>query len=469
MGHAPAVSPVTARAAVQADGVPQPPGWSQAVRAGGWVFVSGTMATDYASGLSAEARVESRRSHLQDPLELQSRHILSTIGSLLHAAGCDIRRDILRMWHWAPSRYPSDEEYEAVASNWPRFHPATSYARVLKEMVGDPHRSSTGIGVRQLAVPSALMAVDLIAAQPQTGLEKQGFRAPEGVPQPDIGYSPATRWGDWVFLAGFGATDFRGDWMSSVHMGEPGMVAPDARVNPYIWLGSPIEAQTEYTLSMMAKIARAAGTSLERCVKADVAIAHPSDFLGMDRVWRKWFPNDPPARTVVTGAQLVIKGLRVEIAVQCLANDSKLSSHTVAVPEIPSVPGHAPLAVKAGAFLFLSTQLPIDCHGAVPVELTRNAGLPYFQLNARRQAELLFERIGRICEAGGTSLANICKVQAFLDDLNHLPEVLAAWGNAFPCAPPALTALGMGGGTPLLAPGAHVQLDCIAYLPEGSR
>lgn len=453
------------RTVVHASGVATPPGWSAAVQAGGWVFVSGTMATDFATGIAADARVNPRQPHLHDALEGQSQHILSTVGALLRAAGCDIRRDILRIWQWAPSSYPTHEEYEAAAPNWPRFRSATPYARVFKEMVGDPRRASTGIGVRQLAVPDALMAVDLIAAQPHGGVEKQAFRAPEGVPQPDIGYSPAVRWGDWVFLAGFGATDFRGDWMSSVHMGELSMVAPEARTNPYIWLGSPVEAQTEYTLSMMSKIAQAAGTSLERCVRADVTIAHPNDFLAMDRVWRKWFPKDPPARTVVTGAQLVIKGVRVEIALQCLASDSKLSRQIISVPELPAVPGHAPHAVKAGQFLFLSTQLPVDRDGAVPDELRYNPSLPYFRSNARRQTELLLERIGRICEAGGTSLANVCKVQAFLDDLQCLPEVLAAWGNAFPVAPPALTALGMGGGTPLLAPGAHVQLDCLSYVP----
>jgi len=98
-------------------------------------------------------------------------------------------------------------------------------------------------------------------------------------------------------------------------------------------------------------------------------------------------------------------------------------------------------------------------------ELRHDSAVPYFRLNARRQAELLLERIARICDAGGSSLANVCKVHAFLDDLERLPEVLAAWGNAFAADPPALTALGMGGGAPLLAPGAHVQLDCISYVP----
>lgn len=423
------------------------------------------MATDFAHGLAPDAQVDPRRSHLQDPLDLQSRHLLETVGATLRAGGCDIRRDILRIWQWAPSEYPSPQEYEQGRERWPRFRSANPYARALKEMVGDPRRSSTGIGVRQLSIPGALMCADLIAAQPRTGIEKQAFRAPEGVPQPEIGYSPATRWGDWVFLAGFGATDFRGDWQASVHMGEPGMVAPEARVNPYIWLGSEIEAQTDYTLRMMSRMAEAAGTSLARCVKADVTIAHPRDFLGMDRVWRTWFSDDPPARNVVTGAQLVVKGLRVEIALQFLAGDSSLTKRTISVADIPAVPGHAPHAVKAGDFLFLSSQLPIDRDGAVPAELCRDPAMPYFRQNARAQAEMLFERVATICAAAGTSIANTCKVQAFLDDLAMLPEVLDAWRNAFPVAPPALTCVGMGGPQPLLAPGSHVQMDFIVHAP----
>jgi enamine deaminase RidA (YjgF/YER057c/UK114 family) len=442
-----------------------PPAWSPAIAAGGWVFVSGTMATDFRTGLAPGARVDSRRIWLEDALELQSAHVLENIGAILETGGCDIRRDVLRMWQWAPADYPSALEVEQGRERWPRFRPVTPYARLLKERVGDPRRSSTGIGVKQLAVPGALMCADLIAAQPRAGIEKQSCAAPEGVPQPDIGYSPATRWGDWVFLAGFGATDFRGDWKSAIHMGERSMIAPEARVNPYIWLGSEIEAQTDYTLRMMSRIAEAAGTSFARCVKADVTLVYPGDFVGMDRVWRSWFGNDTPARNVVTGAQLVIKGLRIEIALQFLADDSRLGRRVVAVPELPPPPGHAPHAVKAGEFLFLSTQLPLDDSSAVPVELCRSPALPYFQLHARQQAALILERVAVICDAAGTSLANTCKVQAFLDDLAFLPEVLDAWRNAFPTSPPALTAVGMGGPQPLLAPGAHVQMDFIVHAP----
>ena len=111
----------------------------------------------------------------------------------------------------------------------------------------------------------------------------------------------------FAFLAGFGATDFAGDWMGERHMGEPSMIAPSARVNPYIWLGSEIEAQTRYTLEVLAQLAEAAGSSLSRCVKADVTLTHPADFAGMDRVWREFFPDDPPE-------SIARKALRVNLS-----------------------------------------------------------------------------------------------------------------------------------------------------------
>jgi enamine deaminase RidA (YjgF/YER057c/UK114 family) len=455
-----------ARRVIEAPGIPRPPGWSSAVSAGQWVFVSGMMATDYRSGLTPDARIDERNPFVTDALELQSKRSLSDITAILAAAGCDIRRDIIRAWQWFPSNYPADAEFSAGRSLWPRFKsPLEGYTRLLKTMVGDSRRSSTGLGVRRLSIPGALMAVDLLAVKQQNGIEKVGIKGPPGTPYADLPFSPATRFGDWVFLAGFGATDYAGDFMSERHMGEPSNIAPEARVNPYFLGGSEIEKQTEYTLRMLSKVAEAAGTSLDRCVKADVAIGHPGDFLGMDLVWRKWFPNNPPARSVVTGAQLVMKGLRVEIAMQLLASDSDLRREAISAGSVAPSFGNDPHAMRAGDLLFLSTQLPIDQTGTVPPLLACNLAAPYFNNCPYAQTDYLLQKVAAICEAGGSSLGNVCKVQMFLDDMNILPSVLQAWREAFPVDPPALTVLEMGGGQPLLVPGAHVQMDVIAYVP----
>lgn len=459
------MSVLTQRTTVRPDGVPGDPLWSPGVKAGGWVFTSGMMATDSEQKLAAEARVDPRNRFTADALELQSRCLLAALSETLAAAGCDISTDVVRIWQWAPAPYPSDADYARGPIVWPSFRPMHPYARVLPEFFRESLRAGTGIGVRQLPVPGALVEVSVIAVEPVPGVEKEGFHGDLGVAERRA-YTPATRYGDWVFLAGFGATDFKGDWMSSVHMGEPSMVAPEARVNPYIWLGSEIEAQTEYTLGRLAQLAEQAGTSLDRCVKADVNLLHPSDFVGMDRVWRRWFPDSPPARTVTTGGRIVVKGIRVEIALILLAGDSELERRTIETAAAPEPIGHQAQAVLAGEFLFLSTQLPVELGGGVPDRLLRNPHRDYYRDPARMQTEALLGNVAAICKAAGSSLGNVCKVQSFFADLGSLPAALEAWRDAFPVAPPAFSALGMGGPDPLLVPGAELQLDVVAYVPR---
>lgn len=457
--------PSGSRRVINPPSMPAAPGWSHAVSAGGWLFGGGLMATDYRAGLRAEARINPDKPWASEPLDDESRLILDDLGAVLQAAGCDRRRDLIRVWQWLRARYPDDATYAAGEPAWPAFPSGTPYARNLGAMIGDPLRSSTGIGVRELPVPEALLSVDFIAIEPRPGLEKQGFTMPEGVAQPKIGYSPATRIGDWVFLAGFGATDFKGDWMATAHMGKPSMLAPEARVNPYIWLGSEIEVQTDYTLRTMAKIAGAAGTSLDRCVKADVTLRHPSDFAGMERVWRRYFPDDPPARNLVTGAELVVKGARIEIALMLLADDSDLSRRSITLADGPSLPGHPPHAVHAGDFLFTSSLLALDGEGRVPADWRAGPDVPRFRSPAGDQTDAILAILSRLCAQVGASLADVCKVQAFLDDLGHLPAMLDSWRQAFPDAPPALSAVATGGGDPLIAPGAVVQWDAIVHAP----
>ena len=459
-------NPDTSRRVLAPAALPPAPGWSHGIEAGGWVFGSGLLASDFRNGLLPGARPDSRRPWSVEPLDLESSVVLDMVDAVLRESGSDIRQDLLRVWQWLPATYPDDTTYARSRAHWPTVPNGTPYARNLATRVADPLRSSTGVGVRQLPIPDAMLAFDFIGLAGGSGAEKVGVDLPSHLPAPKIGYSPAIRHGDWVFLAGFGATDFVGDWMSEKHMGEPSMVAPAARVNPYIWLGSEIETQTRYTLQIMAQIAEAAGSSLDRCVKADVTLTHASDFPGMDRVWREFFPDSPPARTVNTGAQLVVKGLRLEVALVLLSSDSAIARRTVQVDSVPAPPGHASQAVQAGEFLFTSGLLPIDGSGAVPEEIAEVPGAPYFRDPAGRQSEILVQHVADLCDAVGTSLEQVCKVQAFLSDLGHLPAMLATWRSTFPIAPPALSSVAMGGGTPLLLPGSTLQWDVIAHVPS---
>jgi enamine deaminase RidA (YjgF/YER057c/UK114 family) len=224
-----------------------------------------TARSDFVNGLAPEA--QNGNPNLANSLEMQSRYTLKNLEDTVKAGGCDIAKDAVRIWQWFTSPYPTMEEFKA-GNTWPR-----------------------------ISITPYLVEVDLICVD--DGGESIGFATPEGVPGPLAGYSPAIRRGDWVFMAGEIPADWVGDYMSPVHLGEPSALAQDARINPYLWYRSEIEKQTEYVLWKLSKTAEAAGTSLKRTVKADVYIGDPSDYAGMERVWKRWFPENPPARCVI--------------------------------------------------------------------------------------------------------------------------------------------------------------------------
>lgn len=339
-----------------------------------------------------------------------------------------------------------------------------SYLVAFNDAIDEPRPASTAMGVRRLGVPGARVAVDQIAMLPRPGLGRHGVDLPADVPQPVTKYSPALRAGDWVFLAGDLATDFRGDLGQEVHLGEPSGVAPDARVNPYFWYGSSIEAQTDYLLGKLEKLARAAGTSFDRCVKADVYIGHPQDLPGIERVWRRWFSEHQPARVVIPYMGLAARGCRIEIAMTLLAGDSALTIDRIETSEAPEPFLHEPQAVKASDLVFLSTQLPADSWGTEPGALARAPEFPHYGQPSSLQLTYVLENAAAICEAAGTSLANVCRRQTFFDDQTRVAETAEQWRVHFPGEPPAATTVVVG--SPLVVPGARVLLDLIAYVPS---
>jgi len=120
-------------------------------------------------------------------------------------------------------------------------------------------------------------------------MPKQCFNPP-GLP-PAIGpYSLATRHGNLVFLAGTAA------------IGSDGKLVGEG----------DIRKQTELTLENLKTAVTAAGGSLGDIVKTTVYLGDVRDYAGMNEVYRRYFPEGPPARaTLITG--FVVPGLLVEI------------------------------------------------------------------------------------------------------------------------------------------------------------
>ncbi|HYT08276.1 MAG TPA: RidA family protein [Rugosimonospora sp.] len=95
-----------------------------------------------------------------------------------------------------------------------------------------------------------------------------------------------------------------------------GQIALDPRTQELV--PGDITAQTERVLENVKGILQAAGSSLEKVVRATVFLADMSEFASMNQVYARYFRQAFPARSTVQAARLP-RDVRVEIDVIALA------------------------------------------------------------------------------------------------------------------------------------------------------
>lgn len=74
-----------------------------------------------------------------------------------------------------------------------------------------------------------------------------------------------------------------------------------------------IAGQTARALENTEKVFKAAGSTLQQATKCTVFLTDVKDFGGMNGAYTKFFPTNPPARSTVVVAALVVPGAKVEI------------------------------------------------------------------------------------------------------------------------------------------------------------
>jgi len=266
------------------------------------------------------------------------------------------------------------------------------------------------------------------------------------IPKPLAHYTPATRVGHLVFAAGQVASDFK-------HA-----VAPEARLDPaFPFYGSEIKKQTRYILENLARTFKAAGTSLDHVVKAQVFQTDLMNFNGFDEVWREFFKTPPP-RTTIGTTGLLIPGCLVEIDL---------------IATMPGTPGKVvkssapqPLAVYSeavtvGNLVFAAGQLASDFRTGVPPEARVDPAFPFYGSDIKRQTRYILENLAKTFKAAGTSLEHVVKAQVFHTDLMNFNGFDEVWREFFSTPPPRSTV----GTTGLLVPGCLVEIDLIAAMP----
>jgi enamine deaminase RidA (YjgF/YER057c/UK114 family) len=417
-------------------GVPKPlMPYSPAIKAGDWTFIAGTIASDFATGLAPE--IKNANPWLENDLAAQSRYVLRNLYSTIKACDLEPARDMVRMWQWFVTDRPSAEDF-AAGNNVAGIDIAPYLRSRAAAAAASP--PSSYLSVRELLCRGTTVEVDMICI---AGGSNQIIDVP--VLGKSLDPAPrAVRRGDWIFIGAVG--------------GEPRIENSGSA-----WFASDVEQQTHGVLQKLDTIAKAAGTTLDRTVKADVYIGHPADFAAVDHVWQQWFPHDPPARVVIPYLGMGAAGRRVEVALTLLAADATITKRTIVAPTAPRPLGHEPQAVKAGAYLFFSTQMAFDDVGRLAAGMVRNPEFPWYGSPGQAQMRYMMKNVAAICEAAGTSVDQICRRVCFHSDFQWFAESIEEWARYFPEDKPASTTLRLGG--PLVVAGANTLLDLIAYAP----
>lgn len=412
--------------------------FAQGVEAGDWVFATGHLASDYQSGVAPE--VLDRRRQLQGTgkQELEADLIFERLAAVLSEAGAGMD-DIVRL-----------DQFYTGWQTVPHYHVARHKA--FAGTSGVP--ASTSIIQSGLVLPEADIHVDMVACRSRDGGAREVLR-PDGLPVSwHMGYAPVARVGDFLFLSG----------QMAEH--DNSGIAPEAKVPAsHLWKGSAIRLETDYILrNKIIPALHAAGGSLRGVVKAQAYLSDMTDLPAFLNEWGKWFPEDPPALTVVPTARpgFNCPDASIEINVVALRDDASTVRQAVSERNVSPLSAHQASAVRAGDLLFISGLLACDAGNLTP-DARRDRRQPFYGNTGRAQMNHMLDAAEALCTAAGTRLGNVVRIQQFHTDLSELPAAIDVWSARLPEAALPLAAVAVPG--PLAVEDATIMVDLWVHVP----
>ncbi len=407
--------------AVRSD-IPQPlANYTEAFCAGGLIFAAGQLPTDFTTGIPPEARTDPAFPYYGSDIKKRTRYVLNNLVRTFEAAGSSLDHVV---------------KAQVFLEDLNDFN---AFDEVWKEYFRTPPARTT-VGTSGLLVRDAMIEIDLIGYVPG---ELDCTAVTSDVPQPLASYTEAFRVGGLVFAAGQLPTDFTTG------------IPAEARTDPaFPYYGSDIKRRTRYVLGNLARTFEAAGSSLDRVVKAQVFLEDLHEFDAFDEVWKEYF-DSPPARTTVGTTGLLVKDSMIEIdligyvpgALECTAIRS----------DSPQPLANYTEAYRLGDYVFAAGQVPSDFVAGIPAEARVDPAFPYYGSNIKKRTRYVLDNLARTFAAAGSSLDDVVKAQIFLEDLNDFNAFDEVWKEYFDI-PPARTTVGTTG---LLVPDALIEIDLI--------
>jgi enamine deaminase RidA (YjgF/YER057c/UK114 family) len=414
--------------------------FAQGMKAGRWIFATGLMAQDFKNGIAPNVLAE-RAPHAGLPKrEKEALRIFENLDAVLRTAGTD-RNNLVR----------TDQYYTTVKAVPP-------YQQVRREFLRGRIPPSTSIAQQGLLLPGADMNIQAIAVISGDGLAVEHLKHEELQGRPTSGYSAAVTVGDFIFLPG----------ITSLAVGdEPrrnGVAAAALMTEGAQWGGQPIKIETDFIITkrMTASLALA-GAKLEDVVHAQVYLTDREDYSPFNEAWIRHFGMAGPTVSIIPCIEhgLAPYDGKIEINVIAAKPGSAAAKQHVDAG-VATAFRHQAQAVKAGDLLFIPASMSVDRDGLL-ASAAVSSRQPYFSSSPEAQAEAIIDNIEWLCEAAGTSLANVVRVLLFHTDIGEFYPVYKVWERRLGGRPLPFSAIEVPG--PLPVPGATVMMETWVYAP----
>ena len=276
---------------------PAPVGpYSPAVKAGGFIYVSGTLAQDASGAIVGKGDVGA-----------QTRRVIERMREVLTAAGSSLEQ-VVAVTVYLKSASDFAAMNEAYRTFWPK----------------DPPTRTTVVA--GLVLPDAMVELSMIAVP--NGAQRTVIHPADWMKSPNP-YSYAIKSGDTLFLSG--------------------LVSRNGRDNTV--MAGDITEQTRTVMDNAGQLLKAAGMTFANVVSAKIYLPDTSVFQQMNETYRGYFSGiAPPARATVRAA---LAGSQYNVEITMVAS----SAPREAVSDGRAANPNLSPAIRSGQALYVSGML----------------------------------------------------------------------------------------------------------------
>ena len=353
--------------------------FARGVKAGRWVFATGLMAQDFATGIAPDVLAERMPHGGRPKREKEAPRIFENLDAVLMPPA------------------PTAATWCAPTSTTPPSRRCRPISRCAARCSAGRIPPSTSIAQQHLLLPGADMNIQALGVISGPGFEVDAPQAPAACRPADLRLFAGAHVGDFIFIPG----------ITSLAVGdEPkrnGVAAAALMTEGAQWAGRRSSSKPSHRHPAHGAVAGARRRHARRRIHAQVISPTATTI--------------PPSTSVVAAFRQVEAGARhhplhragaapydgkIEINVhRGEARQRGGEEHVDA--GVATAFLNQPQAVKAGDLLFTSGLMAIDRDGLVAAT-ARDPRQPHFSSPAEAQAECIIDSIAKLCAAGGTSL-----------------------------------------------------------------